>query len=250
MSSDEEIRDISGEEREFLKWLRARPGMYLATNSFQRLVSFLNGYRAALNTLGLGDDHCILPWGFHDFVQTKYGIHDSRGYSFVISMHEPDDGKALWLFFDLLDEYLTTNGFEPIGETANGLWYRLRTCIDRYDVLGKLGEIEIAELLEKRKTGRYQEEYDKVKREIDARRTSENFPDSVCSDLDYHRGLLQKIVFDYCADEELAQSIAEEVNMLCEGRQVDYHDEWYDRVLAVYKGSGIPFISTSINRSS
>ena len=40
---------------------------------------------------------------------------------------------------------------------------------------------------------------------------------------------------------ELAQSVAEEVNMLCEGCQVDYHDEWYDRVLAVYKGAGIPY---------
>lgn len=241
MRSDEGIRDITGKERDFLSRLRSRPGMYLAVNSFQRLISFLNGYRGALNTLGLDDDHCILPWRFHDFVQTKYGIHDSRGYSSIIPMHEPDDEKALWLFFDLLDEYLTMNGFEPIGETADGLWYRLRTCIDRYDVLGKLGEAEIEELLKKRKTGRYREEYDKVKCEIDVRKTSENFPDSVRSVFEYHKKLLQKIVFDYCANEELAQSVAEEVNMLCEGCQVDYHDEWYDRVLAVYKGSGIPY---------
>ena len=240
MCSDEEIRDISGEERDFLRWLRVRPGMYLMANSFQRLSSFLDGYRAALITLGLNHDHCILPRSFHDFVQTKYGIHDSRGYSFIIPMHEPDDEKALWLFFDLLDEYLTTNGFEPIGETAGGLWYRLRTCIDRYDVFGKLDEAGIEELLKKRKTGRYREEYDKVKREINARKTPENFPDSVCSSLEYDRGLLQKIVFDYCANEELAQSVAEEVNMLCEGCQVNYHDEWYDKVLTIYKESGIP----------
>ncbi len=179
MRSDEEIRDISGEERDFLRRLRARPGMYLAANSFQRLISFLDGYRGALYTLGLDDDHCILPWIFHDFVQTKYGIHDSRGYSSIIPMHEPDDEKALWLFFDLLDEYLTTNGFGPIGETAVGLWYRLRTCIDRYDMFEKLGEVGIEELLEKRKTGRYWAEYNKVKRGSDARETSENFTDSV-----------------------------------------------------------------------
>lgn len=240
MCSGEAIRDISREERNFLSLLRARPGMYLATNSFQRLISFLDGYRAALYTLGLGGDHCILPGFFHDFVRTKYGIHDSRGYLSIIPMHEPDDEKALWLFFDLLDEYLTTNGFEPIRETATGLWYRLRTCIDRHDVFGKPGEAGIEELLKKRKTGRYREEYDRVKREIAARTTSENFPDSVHSDLEYRRGLLQEIVFGYCVNEELAQSVAEEVNMLCEGCQVNYHDEWYDRVLNVYKGSGIP----------
>lgn len=105
----------------------------------------------------------------------------------------------------------------------------------------KLDEAGIEELLKKRKTGRYREQYDKVKREIDARKTSENFPDSVRSSLEYLRGLFQKIVFDHCANEELAQSVAEEVNMLCEGCQVDYHDEWYDRVLAVYKGSWIPY---------
>lgn len=241
MHSDEGIRDISGEERDFLSRVRARPGMYLATNSFQRLIFYLHGYSKALYTHGLGDDHCILPRRFHDFVETKYGIHDSRGYLFIIPMYEPDDEKALWLFFDLLDEYLTTNGFEPIGETAAGLWYRLRTCIDRNDFFEKLGEVGIEELLKKRKTGRYREEYDKVKREIDARKTSENFPDSVRSNLEYLRGLLQKIVFDHCANEELAQSVAEEVDMLCEGCQVDYHDKWYDRVLAVYKGSGIPY---------
>lgn len=241
MRSDEEVRDISGEERDFLSRLRARPGMYLAANSFQRLINFLDGYRGALYTLGLSDEHCILPWMFHDFVQTKYGIHDSRGYSSIIPMYEPDDEKALWLFFDLLDEYLTTNGFEPIGETAVGLWYRLRTCIDRHDVFGKLGETGIEELLKKRKTGRYWEEYSKVKCGIDACKTSDNFPDSVRSHLAYCKGLLQKIVLDHCANEELAQSVAEEVNMLCEGCQVNYRDEWYGRVLAVYKRSGIPY---------
>ena len=240
MRWDEGIRDISGKEREFLSRVRARPGMYLGANSFQKLISVLDVYREALYTLELDDEHCILPRIFHDFVQTKYGIHDSRGY-FIIPMYEPDDGKALWLFFDLLDEYLTTNGFEPIGETAAGLWYRLRTCIRRYDVFEKPGEAGIEELLKKRRTGRYREEYDKVKREIDARKTSENFPDSVRSYLEYDRELLQKIVFDHCANEELAQSVAEEVNMLCEGCQVHYHDEWYDRVLSVYKGSGIPY---------
>lgn len=241
MRSSEELRDISGDERDFLSMLRARPGMYLAANSFQRLNAFLDGYRAALHTLGLGDDHCILPWTFHDFVQTKYGIHDARGYSSIIAMHEPDDEKALWLFFDLLDEYLTANGFEPIKETAAGLWYRLRTCIDRHNVLGELDGAEIEELLKNRKTGKYQEEYAKAKRKINACKTSENFPDSVRSNLEYLRGLLQKIVSGYCANEELAQSIADEVNMLCEGCQVGYRDEWYDRVLAVYKGAGIPY---------
>ncbi|MCM1540144.1 MAG: hypothetical protein NC121_02665 [Blautia sp.] len=240
MSSDGEIRDISGVERDLLNRLRARPGMYLAANSFQRLTNFLDGYRAALYAHGLSNDHCILPGRFHDFVQTKYGMHDARGY-YIISMYEPDDEKALWLFFDLLDEYLATNGFEPIGETAAGLWYRLRTCLDRYDVFGKPGGAGMEELLKGRKAGKYREEYDRVKRAIDARKTPENFPDSVRSNLDYHRGLLQKIVFEHCANEELAQSVAEEVNMLCEGCQVAYHDEWYDRVLAVYKGSGIPY---------
>lgn len=51
---------------------------------------------------------------------------------------------------------------------------------------------------------------------------------------------LQKIIFGHCANEELARSVAEEINMLCEGCQVDYCDKWYDRVLAVYKGAGIP----------
>ena len=163
MRSEERIRDISGEERDLLGRLRTRPGMYLAKNSFQRLVSFLDGYRAALYTHGLDDDHCILPWMFHDFVQAKYGIHDTRGYSSIIPMQELDDEKALWLFFDLLDECLTTNGFEPVGETAGGLWYRLRTCIDRYDVFEALAEENIKELLKKRETQEYREEYDMVK---------------------------------------------------------------------------------------
>ena len=55
------MMDISPPERELLRGIRKRPGMYIGEYSLPRLRSFLDGYHGALVLHGLDGSFCILP---------------------------------------------------------------------------------------------------------------------------------------------------------------------------------------------
>lgn len=227
-----EPRDISAEEREFLKYIKIRPQMYFGEFSIQKAFSFFTGYRCALYNLKLADSHCILPQEFHAYVAMKYGESPSKGWCGIILEQEPEENKALWLFFDLLDEFLVHNGFEPIEETPNALVNRLRNCINSEEVFGRL---DIEKTLEKRRQAAFQAEWNRVNSEIEARKTAENYSGELQQNNHYYQKLIYDDVYKLCANEELAGEIANDFGMIYAGCAVGYHDKWYDWLVAVYK---------------
>ena len=110
------ICDITPPERELLSRLRCRPELYLGTVSLRDLFHLCSGYQAAMETAGLQVQHNILPGGLNEFVNRWYGGGvGSRNWYSMIALHEPEDGRALDVFFALLDEYLTELGYAPIS---------------------------------------------------------------------------------------------------------------------------------------
>ena len=106
--------DITREERELLTHMRGRPGMYLGTESLYALHLFVLGYEAAamLNHLEVH----LIPEGFQEYVEEYYFIRNgcSMHWSTLILQHQPDDRKALELFWELLNSYLESVNCEAI----------------------------------------------------------------------------------------------------------------------------------------
>ena len=108
-------KDITREERELLTNLRARPGAYLGTESLYALHLFLMGYHVAAMRHELHDVQ-IIPEEFQDFVEKYYFIRNGTQmhWSTLILRHQPDDRKALEVFWELLNEYLVSIDCEEI----------------------------------------------------------------------------------------------------------------------------------------
>ena len=92
--------------------------MYLGTTSMSRLFVFITTYSMAMQIAEKSDEHNILPKGFNDYVAMKYLGYTSTplGWHQLILEKEPDDKKALQIFFELLNEYLVNLGYEKIPE--------------------------------------------------------------------------------------------------------------------------------------
>lgn len=111
----DEIMDISPKERRLLSAIRKRPAMYVGEFSLDKLGWFFIAYKLALLNHDLDKECCIIPEEFDDFVLRKYGLYPSNmGYFTAILQNIPDGKEAIEVFFDLLDEFLETNGFEKI----------------------------------------------------------------------------------------------------------------------------------------
>ena len=109
------VMDISPQERALLNGIRLRPGMYIGELSLSKIQAFLAGYQIALRNCGLEEQRCILPWEFHGFVTKRYGQPGPKGWCLSILEAAPDGKEAVEIFFSLLDEFLTENGYEKIG---------------------------------------------------------------------------------------------------------------------------------------
>lgn len=109
--------DISPCERELLSHLKKRPGAYLGRVELSRFVHWVHGYDCAVSAANLSE-HNILPEGLQEFVAMKYlgETQTAKGWFELIFETEPDEEKALKLFFDLLDEYLVSLGYAPIPD--------------------------------------------------------------------------------------------------------------------------------------
>lgn len=111
-----EYGDITPYERKFLSCLKSKPGLYLGTTNLTRFQMFAYGYSHAMHTMKATKQHNLLPEGLHEFAALKYLGHTetSLGWCELILLNEPDEKKAFWIFFDLLDEYLIDLGYEPL----------------------------------------------------------------------------------------------------------------------------------------
>ena len=110
-------RDISPCERELLSSLKKRPGAYLGKVELSRFVHWEHGYNCAIQHADLSE-HIILPDGFHEYAAMKYlgDTQTAKGWFRLILEAEPDEEKACWIFFEMLDEYLVSLGYEPIPD--------------------------------------------------------------------------------------------------------------------------------------
>ncbi|HEX8429462.1 hypothetical protein [Hymenobacter sp.] len=92
---------------ELLDLIRRRPAMYIGRHSTTHLRCFLDGYSMCYHTAQLVI-HDEVPdfGGFYDWVANKLGYSDSvRGWANRINEQRQDPEEALWLFYELLDEY-------------------------------------------------------------------------------------------------------------------------------------------------
>lgn len=114
----EKIRDITKDERMLLSSMKRCPGLYLGTTTLKNFITWIFGYEEALRITGLYSEREILPDGIVDYVALKYtGSTEipSSGWTSIILEKEPDEKKAFFVFFELLDEYLISLGYEPIS---------------------------------------------------------------------------------------------------------------------------------------
>ena len=110
-------RDISPCERELLSSLKKRPGMYLGKTELSRFVHWVHGYDCAVRAANLSE-HNILPDSLQEFIAVKYlgKTQTAKGWFTLILEAEPNEEKAFWVFFKMLDEYLLSLGYEPIPD--------------------------------------------------------------------------------------------------------------------------------------
>ena len=115
MEKHNHIPDITPTERVLLSNLRDRPELYLGTASLRNFNHMANGYQFAMQTVGLQEQHNLLPEGLHEFTARSYGESLSGLSVFaLISRHTGDDAEALAQFFVILDDYLISLGYVPL----------------------------------------------------------------------------------------------------------------------------------------
>ncbi len=110
--------DISPCERELLSHLKGRPGAYLGRVELSRFVHWSHGYDSAIQLVDLSEQHILLPDGLQEFAALKYlgETQTAKGWFTLILEAVSDEEKAFWIFFEMLDEYLISLGYEPIPD--------------------------------------------------------------------------------------------------------------------------------------
>lgn len=115
------VKDLLKGERAFLSAIKNRPGMFLKETSLRNFELYSQGYETAMR-LAAHNEHRFSPEGFIEYSAEKYKDRIQGSYNVFgfISLIEPDDKKAFYLYFELLDEYLVSLGYEPIPEWVSG----------------------------------------------------------------------------------------------------------------------------------
>ncbi|MBP1534412.1 MAG: hypothetical protein J6I46_04415 [Ruminococcus sp.] len=107
-------RDLSNEARKFYRMLKLRPAVFLGCESITFLRTYMDGMVTA-DRLFNGTRNVIIPDGFTEFIEWYYGDDTNLdGYACVLKA-EGDEKKALYKWFDLLDDFLKGLDYEPIG---------------------------------------------------------------------------------------------------------------------------------------
>jgi hypothetical protein len=91
---------------EMLQQIKQRPGMYLGKCSITRLRSFLDGYMAARQDLGLPLTQQEREFeAFQEWIQARFKITSSHGWDSIILFYCADERDALNSFFDLFESF-------------------------------------------------------------------------------------------------------------------------------------------------
>ncbi len=90
---------------ELIDLIRMRTGMYIGHSSPTHLNSFLSGYFFAKKDETIKEEKPDFH-GFHDWVAIKFDYYESTsGWAYMIEDQREDEKEALYLFYELLDEY-------------------------------------------------------------------------------------------------------------------------------------------------
>ena len=112
----EKPEDISPEMREFYKCLKGRPGMYFCNNIYD-LRTFMCGMEACRRVFFEKEKQPVIePDGFTKFVKDFYSETRTFDSFQVIDNLEKDPKNGIAKWFELLDSYLISLGYEPIPE--------------------------------------------------------------------------------------------------------------------------------------
>ena len=112
---DNRPEDISPEMREFYTRLRRRPGMFTGSDEIHDLNVFMQGMRSCADTFfGEDEEHVLIPEGFTEYVEAYYGEHRNFNSFMYVEHLEKDSKNAIAKWFELLDSYLISLGYEPI----------------------------------------------------------------------------------------------------------------------------------------
>ena len=92
-------------EYELIDLIRMKTGMYTGHSSPTHLNSFLSGYFFANRDETIKEEKTNFH-GFHDWVANKLDYYESTsGWAYMIEDQREDKIEALYLFYELLDEY-------------------------------------------------------------------------------------------------------------------------------------------------
>ncbi|MBD5140418.1 MAG: hypothetical protein HDT25_03245, partial [Ruminococcus sp.] len=122
----EKVLDITKDERMLLSRLKNRPGAFLGRIELTRFLNWVNGYEIALGMTKLYSERVLLP-DLNDYAAMKYLGHTRTALNcfHLILEKEPNETKALDIFWELLDEYLVGLGYEPIPDW-NSIWNSIK----------------------------------------------------------------------------------------------------------------------------
>ena len=87
--------------------LKYRPGVYIGKKSLERLSAFINGYMYCYYKHNGGPSD-YLP-GFQDYIEKKYGIQSTHGWSEIIRFFSTTEEEAFDSFFNLVNEFYNVN---------------------------------------------------------------------------------------------------------------------------------------------
>ena len=104
---------------EHLKRIEPRPAMYLGGCNISKLSSYIDGYRSACDMKGI-EEKLEPRWElFQEFTKRKTGFYESTGgWCHMILTHcNDDEEKALTVFFEFFNEFLTGNELNNFIQT-------------------------------------------------------------------------------------------------------------------------------------
>ncbi|MBW4635363.1 MAG: hypothetical protein KME30_26765 [Iphinoe sp. HA4291-MV1] len=91
---------------EMLQSIKQYPGMYLGKSSITCLKSFLDGYTAARQDLGLSLTEQERQFEkFQEWIQERFEMKSSHGWDSIILFYSADEKDALNNFFELFERF-------------------------------------------------------------------------------------------------------------------------------------------------
>jgi hypothetical protein len=105
--------DIPTSYLELLRKIKPRAGMYIGMPHISNLYEFLQGWSFGRLPNNVSDNELLME--FRDWVAAKHRITSSHGWASIILFFERDERCAYDRFWELLDEFLTARGLEPLA---------------------------------------------------------------------------------------------------------------------------------------